>query len=480
MKLQQIRLPLFEVLERHRKSGALSFHVPGHKNGLILSNEMPEAIKGLLAYDMTELPGLDDLHHPEEAILEAQLLLSDFYQSKKSYFLVNGSTVGNLAMILGVCQEGDVVLVQRNCHKSILHGLMLAKVEPVFLQPELNDEWKMAGGITVEGLQEAILSFPDAKALIITSPDYYGKIHMLEPIINLAHKYHIPVLVDEAHGAHFVLGSPFPASAAQFGADIVVHSAHKTLPAMTMGSYLHIYNDRVDEQKVEMYLQMLQSSSPSYPIMMSLDHARHYLANFVEEDIVYTLDEMERFKQDLRLLSGVKVLEGPKVDPLKVTLQVLDGYSGFQLLDALQEAGVFAELADPYNVLFILPLLKKGQPFPYQSALRRISSAIEQIKRKFQPARKDIPFYQPSHHYSKLEYSFKEMGMKKKVLVSILESANRVCAEMIIPYPPGIPLIMNGEIMTHQTLSYLTELIDLGTRFHGGSLLREGKVWVYE
>ncbi|WP_108672150.1 aminotransferase class I/II-fold pyridoxal phosphate-dependent enzyme [Peribacillus acanthi] len=480
MNLQQTRLPLYEALERHRISDPISFHVPGHKSGLILSKEMPVGINRLLEYDMTEVPGLDDLHHPEEAIYEAQQLLSDFYQSKKSYFLVNGSTVGNLAMILGVCQEGDAVLVQRNCHKSILHGLKLAKVDPVFLQPDIDREWKMAGGITLESLQETLSSYPDAKALIITSPNYYGKIQMLKPIINLAHEYNIPVLVDEAHGAHFALGHPFPASAAQFGADVVVHSAHKTLPAMTMGSYLHIYNDRVDEKKIEMYLQMLQSSSPSYPIMMSLDHARHYLASFNEEDILHALKELDAFKDKLRSMSGIKMLEERNVDPLKVTLQPLDGYSGFQLLDALQEEGVYAELADPYNVLLILPLLKKGQSFPYVTAIQKISLALERLRDRHPAAIKEMPSYQLNNHYTKLEYSFKEMGNKKKVPISIVESAGRVCAEMIIPYPPGIPLIMDGEIITNKALSYLRELIILGTRFHGGSSLQEGKLWVYE
>jgi arginine/lysine/ornithine decarboxylase len=480
MKLQQTRLPLFEVLERHRKSNPISFHVPGHKNGLILSNVMPEWIKSFLEYDMTEVSGLDDLHHPEEAIYEAQHLLSDFYQSKKSYFLINGSTVGNLAMILGVCQEGDIVLVQRNCHKSILHGLMLAKVDPIFLQPDVDIEWKMAGGIKLDSLQEAILSYPEAKALIITSPNYYGKIQMLEQIIDLAHQYNIPVLVDEAHGAHFALGNPFPASAAQFGADVVVHSAHKTLPAMTMGSYLHIYNDRVDEKRIEMFLQMLQSSSPSYPIMMSLDHARHYLATLTEDDIVHTLKEIDGFKEKLRSISAIKMLESGNVDPLKVTLQALDGYTGYQLLDALQEEGIFAELADPYNVLLVLPLIKKGQPFPYVFAFQKISSAIERLRDSYPSASKEIPSYQLNNHYTKLEFSYKEMGNKNKVLVSILESVDRVSAEMIIPYPPGIPLIMDGEIITYHSLSYLKELIDLGTRFHGGSSLQEGNVWVYE
>ncbi len=276
---KQNRTPLFDALCKHSNPNPISFHVPGHKSGTIFNQQQNNYYQEILRIDATELSGLDDLHSPEGVIKEAEELLADLYQVKKSFFLVNGSTVGNLAMILSVCEKDDVILVQRNCHKSVLNALKLAKAHPVFIDPDYNQDWKTATGVSKEIVERAISLYPQAKALCLTYPNYYGMVYDLKSIIELAHVHHIPVLVDEAHGPHFILGDPFPETAIQLGADMVVHSAHKTLPAMTMGSYLHINSNRINSDKVRDYLQMLQSSSPSYVIMASLDLARNYLAS---------------------------------------------------------------------------------------------------------------------------------------------------------------------------------------------------------
>jgi arginine/lysine/ornithine decarboxylase len=329
----QINTPLYHALIKHIKKTPLSFHVPGHKYGQILAPEANDYFKQILQIDATELSDLDDLHSPEGAILEAEALLTDLYQTKKSYFLVNGSTVGNLAMIMSACEEGTNVLVQRNCHKSIINALSLAKAAPIFLEPEFNQEWQVPSGISLETVKESIKLYPDAKALILTYPNYYGMGQDLQEIINEAHLHHIPVLVDEAHGPHFILGDPFPASALHFGADMVVQSAHKTLPAMTMGSFLHVNSELINMNMVKEYLAMFQSSSPSYPIMASLDLARSYLAAYEPKDIIYLLAEIQRFKEELAEITAIKVLEYPNDngDPLKITIQSRCGLNGFDL-----------------------------------------------------------------------------------------------------------------------------------------------------
>ncbi|MFL6561309.1 MAG: aminotransferase class I/II-fold pyridoxal phosphate-dependent enzyme, partial [Bacillus sp. (in: firmicutes)] len=372
------------------------------------------------------------------------------------------------------CEEGKKVLVQRNCHKSILNGLSLAKAVPIFLEPEINQEWKVPTGIDLETVRESIKLYPDAKALILTYPNYYGMGFELQEIINEAHLHHIPVLIDEAHGPHFTLGGPFPPSALQLGADIVVQSAHKILPAMTMGSYLHINSDLINRNKVQEYLAMFQSSSPSYPIMASLDLARSYLGTYNQKDITFLLNQIKHFKAELAKIPAIKVLDYPNDngDPLKITLQSRCGLNGFELQRRLEEVSIFTELADPNNVLFILPLLKNKQGFPWAETVLKIKQVLDGLSvnysyEELEAAREKI---------STLAITFKEMDKLAMREVPISEAFEEVCAETIIPYPPGIPLLLKGERITKNKLSQLTLLLKTGARFQGGSSLNEERI----
>ncbi|WP_413304853.1 aminotransferase class I/II-fold pyridoxal phosphate-dependent enzyme [Bacillus sp. 1P10SD] len=474
---KQMDTPLFKALMEHNKKDPISFHVPGHKSGLNIQSEARRFFEQILKIDVTELSGLDDLHSPEGVILEAEQLLAEIFQTKKSFFLVNGSTVGNLAMIMATCSENDTVLVQRNCHKSILNALRLAKVRPIFLEPEYTHDWKVATGVSIETVKEAISLYPNVKAIILTYPNYYGIVSDLEGIINQAHLHHIPVLVDEAHGAHFIIGHPFPASAVQLGADIVVQSAHKTLPAMTMGSYLHVNGQLVDVNKVRDYLQIFQSSSPSYPIMASLDLARKYLATYTQQDLDDLQTGIQHFKAELEGVPGIKVLEYPhqKGDLLKITIQTRCSLSGFELQRRLEEEAVYTELADPYNVLFVLPLLKEGQRYPFEDTARKIKKVC-----------KDLPFHEQkskltmsNRKVSELAIPYKEMDNLESMDVPITEAIGSVCAETIIPYPPGIPLLLKGEEITNERINQLQRLLKTGARFQGCSCLTKEMIRVF-
>ncbi|RFU62623.1 aminotransferase class I/II-fold pyridoxal phosphate-dependent enzyme [Peribacillus glennii] len=475
------RTPILDALLKHKSNKPFPYHVPGHKGGLVFTGQGRMEFKSILSLDVTELAGLDDLHAPEGPIQEAQMLLADLYQSRESYFLVNGTTVGNIAMIMAVCQEGDTVLVQRNCHKSILHGLMLANAKPVFLTPSFEEEWGVAGGADSSTVEHALSLYPEARAVILTYPNYYGMGKGISPIINLAHEKGIPVLVDEAHGAHFKLGSPFLNSSLDEGADIVVHSAHKTLPAMTMGSYLHVNSQLVDSEKVRFYLQMLQSSSPSYPIMASLDLARAYLASFSDDDKISLMEEIGHFREQLRGLPGLKVLQSGGLDPLKVTIRADHGVSGFELQKILENKGIFTELADTKNVLLVMPLLKAGMYFPFSETVEKIRKAMQDILPKATAENgKGIFGYGPSHPVSILELSYSEMKEKRKKPVPLKASSGLISAEMVTPYPPGVPLLMAGELITQKKVKHLEELYAKGSRFHGGSLLDSGKILAFE
>jgi arginine/lysine/ornithine decarboxylase len=477
--MDQRKTPLFDALVNHKKLNAFSYHVPGHKGGVVFGEKGEDIYKSLLSIDATELAGLDDLHEPEGPILQAQELLADLYKAQESHFLVNGSTVGNLAMILSVCKDGDQVLVQRNCHKSILNGLILANVKPVFLNPLVDKGWGIAVGLDSELVEQALMLYPNIKAVILTHPNYYGMATDLTDIIKAAHQRKIPVLVDEAHGAHWVIGAPFPKSSLESGADIVVHSAHKTLPAMTMGSYLHINSSLVSSEMVKFYLQMLQSSSPSYPIMASLDLARAYLDSFTEADKNILAERIGFFINGLSNIQGITVMkqEPAMLDLLKVTIRA-EGSTGYQLQKLLEKHGILTELADTKNVLLILPLLKSSNVYPFAETVKTVRQAIEDIP--FPINRPELNWEDdPVNSISTLEYDYSEMKGKETKFVTISKGIGLVAAETIIPYPPGIPLIMAGEEITDKKSHLLRELLEKGSRFHGGQSLKTGHIKVY-
>ncbi|SDN82910.1 aminotransferase class I/II-fold pyridoxal phosphate-dependent enzyme [Bacillus sp. OK048] len=473
---KQNRIPLYEALIEHNQKKTISFHVPGHKSGAIFHQQAQTIFQDILKMDATELTGLDDLHSPEGVIKEAEELLADLYQVKKSFFLINGSTVGNLAMILSVCEKDDVILVQRNCHKSVLNALKLAKARPVFLEPDYHQDWKTATGVSKEIVGKAISLYPKAKAMILTYPNYYGMVYDLKSVIDLAHLHNIPVLVDEAHGPHFIIGEPFPASAIQLGADMVVQSAHKTLPAMTMGSYLHINSERIYINRVREYLQILQSSSPSYVIMASLDLARNYLATYEQRDIAYLQREIAHFKKELSTIQSIKVLEYPDSlgDTLKVTIQSRSKLSGFELQKRFEEMGIYTELADPFNVLLVLPLLKENQDYPFLEASRKIKAALADVP--IHPLEEQLNIYTGT--ISELSIPYDKLSDVKKEAVVISEAAGHVCGETIIPYPPGIPLLLIGELITEEKINQLIQLMNTGARFQGGSFLDKNLIHI--
>lgn len=473
--------PLFTALMKHTKRNPLSLHVPGHKNGTVFLKKAEQIYKGILPFDVTELTGLDDLHHPKGAIESAQNLTASLYSVQNSYFLVNGSTVGNLAMILACCNESDEVLVQRNSHKSIINGIQLAGANPVFLSPKVDDEYQVPSYVEMETIKEAIDRYPLAKALILTNPNYYGLTVDLTKIIQLAHKHQIPVLVDEAHGAHFIAGNEFPVSAIDAGADIVVHSAHKTLPAMTMGSFLHFNSQFFDKEKLEFHLSVLQSSSPSYPIMASLDLARAYLERFKREEKQFEfLQAIEVLKQQMNSMNEIEIVESSdklvKIDPLKVTVRSTNGLSGFELQDFFESQNIYAELADPTNLLFILPLdhtilkinklemTKKKIPNPSHP---KLTKQYEQLTRS------------QTSNIQRLERPYSYFKKCEKKLVSLDEAIGYYSAESIIPYPPGIPFLMIGEKITATLITQLKDIINSGVNIQGDKNIQQGKIAIY-
>ncbi|MCR8850985.1 aminotransferase class I/II-fold pyridoxal phosphate-dependent enzyme [Rossellomorea sp. SC111] len=470
MRRNHTRTPLIEAIERHRSIHPISFHVPGHKNGLLVGDHP------FYQGDLTELSGLDDLHDSHEAIREAEKLLGDVYGSLESHFLVNGSTVGNIAAILASCETGNIVFVQRNCHKSVLNGIRLAKAVPVFIETEWDDAGT-ALGIRLDAVKEAMKAFPQVKACVLTYPTYYGYTYNLKEIIDECHKHEVICIIDEAHGAHFTLGSPFPESAMEYGADMVVHSAHKMLPAMTMGSYLHIGSKRVDAHKVKEYLTMLQSSSPSYPIMASLDYARSYVGTFIKEDLDQTLEGIRELINGIERIHPQLIVQQAD-DPLKLIMR-LEGRTGYALQELLESVGVYPELADPNQVLLILPLVKKGLSFPYTEAIGRINKALENEPMVEVIPMEGISTSRRTTPFSTLALSLEEMDGKVEALISLDDAEGEVSAGMVTPYPPGIPLLVPGERITADVIRRLNEYIVNKANIQGHHRLADHCVYVY-
>ncbi|WP_445492841.1 aminotransferase class I/II-fold pyridoxal phosphate-dependent enzyme [Niallia sp. 03133] len=481
MKILQKETPLYTKLLHFQQQKSISFHVPGHKNGMLLSSHVNELKQNIFRFDLTELTDLDDLHSPEGVIMHAEKLLTQLYKTKSSYFLINGSTVGNLAMILAAVEDGQGVFVQRNSHKSIMNGIRLAKAKPIFLTPEYDSEWGIAGAISIETFKKAIHLYPNVNVLIITSPNYYGMAGDVKGLIQLAHKHGITILVDEAHGAHFIGSDYFPASAVELGADIVIQSAHKTLPALTMGAYLHFNSKKVKKERVEHYLSILQSSSPSYPIMASLDLARSYLGTFTEEDGEYLIEKINKFRAELGRIKQIKVLsygEG-NGDPLKITIQSTSSLSGFELQKLLEKEGVFSELADTANVLLIFPLLKTGIDYPLQQVIENIKKALKHIAPNHRNGEEKGLSINIETYIVELKLSDKEQAERKKRQISLDSALHNISAETVIPYPPGIPLLLPGEEITFYHIKQLKKLVENGAKFQGNPSIYKGEITVF-
>ncbi|WP_349409042.1 aminotransferase class I/II-fold pyridoxal phosphate-dependent enzyme [Pseudalkalibacillus sp. SCS-8] len=466
--MKKIRTPILDRLKEHYEGQQHAFHVPGHKFGELWKDECSK--QNLLSLDATELVGLDDLHDPSGIIKEAQERTAQFYHADHTFFLVNGTTVGNLAMILATCRKGSKVLVQRNCHKSIMNGLELAEVTPVFITPEMDKETGVTTSISLSQVKKAYQLHASFDAVILTNPNYYGMTADLTEIIAYIHKQNNPVLVDEAHGAHFSIGEPFPPSALTMGADVVVQSAHKTLPAMTMASYMHVRSNFIEIRLLEEKLQMLQSSSPSYLLMASLDYASAYLQGLERQDLDELMESIQIFKRRLEQIPQVKVVQGSIEkgwnDPLKLILQTRTSLSGYELQMVLEKEGIYTELADPYNVLFVLPL----EPIKH----------IDEIVAKMKHALHSYPVFEKRDvqidaldelpGITEIETSNRDLSKGKTFTIPIEEADGEISAESVIPYPPGIPVLLKGERITKAHIEYIQTLLNKKARFQGNRL----------
>lgn len=478
------RAPLYEKMAGHHLQRTASFHVPGHKSGHGLYGGAESFFAGVLAIDYTEITGLDDLHRPSGAIKEAQSLAAECFGAEETLFLIGGSTVGNLALITAICGPGDILIVQRNVHKSVLHGLLLAGAGAVFVSPRCDEQSGLVTGVRTEDIDQALQRYPEAKGVLLTNPNYYGMGIDLTPIAKLAHTHGKPLLIDEAHGAHYGLHPVLPSSALKCGADAVVQSTHKMLTAMTMGAMLHLQGDIVDRDAVKQRLAMLQSSSPSYPIMASLDLARREAAVNGLSRIEAALPDIVRLRERIGELECYDIVaRRPEttayetLDPFKLTIADCTGtLNGFMLQEELEQRGCIAEMADTEHVLLVLSLASTSQDYErLYEALADIANSRDLRNN----AKERLGGIGSNKRDNRVWASGLSGSVSEPVLftmtkrqgqaetVSLEDAEDRISAEMVIPYPPGIPHLYPGERITDACIAELRRLAKFGARFQG-------------
>ncbi len=450
--------PFRDQLEQALKPVRISFHVPGHKYGQAQKNGQYPC-EPHFQWDTTEIPGTDNLHEPEGLIREAQERARIFYGSRETYFLVNGTTGGVLAMILAVLEPGDALLAGRDCHQSVYHGAYLAQADLRWLMPEYDPDTLLNLGIRKEAVAEKLAAHPEIKAVVLTYPTYFGICSDLQGVAQVCKAYGVLLLVDEAHGAHLPLSAALPVSALGAGADICVQSTHKTLPALTQSALLHVGSDRIDRDKLRWMLRIVQTSSPSYLLMQSLDQAVTMAAESGSHEMNRLLEDIQRFRGKVAKIPGLRVpgreLIGQGgvrgVDPTKIILNPCGlGLSGPELSDFLRErSGIQMELSTPWYTLGIASIGNTSRDLEVLGMA--LENAALYAKERGPVIHRGIrPPEAPE-----MVMTWREALKARKQWVGLSESLGATAGTMVTPYPPGIPLLMPGERITQEILDYL-------------------------
>ena len=511
---------LYKELENYGKSDFYPFHMPGHKrNKACIEGDFP------IERDITEIDGFDDLHHSEGILLEAQNALSRMYGTRKSFFSVNGSTAGILTAISASVKKGGQILVARNCHKAVYHAIYLRELVPTYIYPQSDNDLGINGSISVSRVERYLEENPKIEAVFITSPTYDGVVSDVRQIAEAAHKHGIPLIVDEAHGAHFRFSDYFPVSATDLGADVVIQSFHKTLPAMTQTAVLHLCSERVSEKLIRRFLGIYETSSPSYILMSSLDACVAKL----EKDSGRLFDEftenLEAARRQLGQRRYIRLLQTPEETGEEKdeqgTTEIFDYDRSKLILSTLHSSLNGPELAGilrrKYHLEvemttenYVLALAAVGDT---REGFRRLCKAIEEIDRQeAELAEKSRNITEKiavgnSDYVPKVErqncvkcnsedcercekkdtrsdglrnekYACKCGPMKQLMSISramdapsqlclLEESAGKIAAEFVYLYPPGIPIIVPGEQITGLFTRNVRRYMERGLNLHG-------------
>ena len=463
---EKMKAPLLEELIKYHNKDNLILSMPGNKCGRVFCiDELGRKFMNNMGrMDITEVDNLDNLHAPEGVIKEAQEMLAKTYNAKKAYFLVNGSSSGNLAGIFSAFKEGDEVVVERNCHKSIYNGLILRKLRVTYIEPVVDYKNGVFLPPDKNNIYEAVNKCTDPKGIILTYPNYFGIAYDIEDIIKDLKNRGLKIIIDSAHGAHFGTSNRLPKSVSGMG-DYVVLSAHKTLPSLTQGAYLMV-ND--DNEYAEFYIKAFVSTSPSYLIMASLDYARHYLDEYGHDEYERLINTAEKWKEKINSLGKVQVLSKDmlevmdkdkyEVDLSRYVLILPHGYSGHKLQDYMKDMKIQCEMSFSRGVVLIL------SPVNDEDDFLKIYDAIERLDMS-RLSYEESAYYSTSIPKKILEPY--EVFHSKSEFVDVEVSEGRVAKESIIPYPPGIPLVCPGEVITHEAIEIIKDYSENGRTIMG-------------
>lgn len=492
--------PILNGITAYNTQGSYPWHMPGHKRRL--NTIFPEIVNNPFSIDVTEVPGLDEFHHPTGIIKQALDRATRVYGSTRSYYLVNGSTGGILAAISSVCKQGDRLIVARNCHKSVYHAIRLLRLKPVYVMPDWNEELQMFGGMSVESVKRALKTHSDVKAVLLVSPTYEGVVSDIEKISKVAHKAKVPLIVDAAHGAHFEYMANVvdtlsttnydhvPDPAIRLGADIVVESLHKTLPAMTQCGILHYKSGLVKQARIEEYLSIYQSTSPSYVFMATMeaciekmDHERdglfivykHLLAEYRKKfeslKYIHLVGESDFKKQSIydyddgKLVFSVRNCGISKEDGVQIVNGVVLG----EMLE--KEYGQVMEMAAGNYVIAMTSVADTKEAFEalYQ-ALEAIDSQLTDLEVNADNNKEDAVNYAMSLDRKMTIAEAKESNLTE---ISLKDAVGHICGEYIYIYPPGIPLVVPGETLSKDVLKEIEKAVALKLNIKG--LIDKGK-----
>lgn len=454
---------LFDKLQKHHKDNIYPYHMPGHKR-----KPMTDTLKRVADMDITEIDGFDNLNHPEDMLLEIQQYAAKVYGAEESFFLVGGSTLGILSAISAVAQEGDTILIGRNCHKAVYHAAYLRKLRLEYLWPEYDNQWELFMQVNAELVERQLDLYPEAKAVLIVSPTYEGFCSDIKAIAKVVHDRGKILIVDEAHGAHLGFHPAWPQSAVALGADVVVQSLHKTLPSMTQTAIMHICGKLVDRDKLRRFLTIYQTSSPSYVFMSSMEDA----ISFMDKE---GKSAMECFKQMwtimLQKLQGCEFIEiYPDMERLRDKGKLLisahkaglDGQALHEIL--LSRFGLQMEMAQGKYVLAMFTVADE------QDGYDRLTEALLTLEKEFK--------VQTKESRNKQLISWGDCRAKQIVpifqawdgdweWVDLDSSQGRCAGDFVNLYPPGIPLVVPGEIFNQTMVSIIKEYCALGLPVHG-------------
>ncbi len=457
---------IYDFIGEHVKKEPISFHMPGHKGAQFYRRfGYDDFLDRFMDYDITEIEGADNLLQAESTIKEVQERFSRLYGCKKSYILINGSSCGNMAAILASVSKGKQLLMARNSHKSVFNALTLGGIRPVYAYPEIIKKYGISGAVSPLEIERLIQENPDIQAVILASPNYYGICSDIKTIAEIVHKYNKVLIVDEAHGAHLHFCNVLPPSAIRSGADIVINSTHKTLGSLTQSAVLHYNTGLVDQYLLEDKLQCIQSTSPSYILMTSMDICSRILEQHHQRLMEEWTENLNTFYEKIEKIHGLQTtgkMEGLDWTRINLTMRDL-GISGSELDNILiNEYGIYTEM---FTGDWLMAMTGIGNT---KHDYDRFADALEDISRKaiasgLKAHNKDNKSNAPAMPRQAVLF---EIPLETK-RVKLTDSEGMICGSSIIPYPPGIPLICPGERIESDAITYIRAMLNLGEKVIG-------------